>query len=99
MKEPCLTNLEESRVDDVEDAVDGEAGLGDVGGHDDLPLPLGRVLEDLALRLEGHGRVHGQHHELALPGGALLDHSGGEKFQLSLHYTVGGDRDVEMIGY
>ena len=89
MKEPCLTNLEESRVDDVEDAVDGEAGLGDISGHDDLPLSLGRVLEDLALRLEWHRRVHGQHHELALPGGALLDHSGEEKFYLSLSVVIG----------
>ena len=66
------TNLEKPRVDDVEDAVDGEAGLGDVGGHDDLPLSLGRVLEDLALRLEGHRRVHGQHDVR----GALRDPSG-----------------------
>ena len=57
-------HLEKSCVDDVEDAVDSEARLGDVGGHDDLPLPLGRLLEDFALRLERHGRVHGQHDEL-----------------------------------
>jgi len=29
--------LEESRVDDVDDSVDGEGGFGDVGGDDDLP--------------------------------------------------------------
>ena len=56
-------HLEESGVDDVEYAVDGEAGLCDVGGHDDLPLPLRRLLEDLALRLERHRAVHRQHHE------------------------------------
>ena len=58
-----LVHLEKSRVDDVEDAVDCETRLGDVRGHDDLPLALGRLLEDLALRLERHGRVHGQHDE------------------------------------
>ena len=70
-----LVHLEKSRVDDVEDAVDCETRLGDVRGHDDLPLALGRLLEDLALRLERHGRVHGQHDVR----GALRDPSGGEK--------------------
>ena len=85
-----LCNLEESRVDDVEDAVDGEARLGDVGGHDDLPLSLGRVLEDLALRLKRHGRVDGQHHVLA------LRHSSGEKHTVEA-ITSGCNRNIDMI--
>ena len=35
-KRPMTNYLEETGVDDVEYAVDGEARLGDVGGHDDL---------------------------------------------------------------
>ena len=53
-------------VDDEAHTVDGDAGLGDVGGADDLAFP-GEVLEDAALllareaaeeRQDLEGRVH-----------------------------------------
>jgi hypothetical protein len=57
--------LEQSRVDDVEDAVDGERGLGDVCRDDNLPPSLGRRAKDLALGLEGQRGVYGEDDVLA----------------------------------
>jgi len=43
----------ESAVDDRGDVVDGERGLGDVGGDDYLPGVFGRGLEDAELLVMG----------------------------------------------
>mmetsp|Transcript_56637 Transcript_56637/g.123121 ORF Transcript_56637/g.123121 Transcript_56637/m.123121 type:complete len:454 (-) Transcript_56637:502-1863(-) len=50
--------LGEAGVDDVEDAVDGERGLGDVGRDDTLPLPRRTRVEDTRLHLGRERRVH-----------------------------------------
>lgn len=52
-----------SRIDDVENAVDCERGLGNVRCHDDLASPVRRGLEDLRLEVGGHLRVDGEHRE------------------------------------
>lgn len=45
-------------VHHVDDVVDGDGGLGDVGGQDDLPDAGGRPLEDVLLVHHGDVRVH-----------------------------------------
>ena len=56
--------LDEARVDDVVDAVDGDARLGDVGGDDDLARARGRRVKDARLHLGGKGGVDGEDDEL-----------------------------------
>ena len=45
----------------VQDAVDGEGGLGYVGGHDHLASAALGLVEDLGLQLGGQQRVDGEH--------------------------------------
>ena len=56
--------LAEARVHDIEDAINSEGGLGDVGGYHALPGPGGRRLENACLHLAGQGGVDRQHNEL-----------------------------------
>ena len=61
-------------VDDVVDAVDGEAGLRDVGRDDDLARARRRGVENARLHLGGEARVDGQDDELR-DGGAQALHA------------------------
>ena len=56
--------LDEAGVDDVDDALDGDGGLGDVGGHDDLPAAPHRRAEHLQLVVRRQRAVHGQRPQL-----------------------------------
>lgn len=65
--EPCDTRLgvesvllHASAVDNVDDAVDGDRGLGNVGGHDNLALAGRRRAEDARLILRRQIRVERQ---------------------------------------
>ena len=42
--------------------VNSDTSLRDVGGHDTLPHPVGRLVEHRALLRDAEGRVQGQHH-------------------------------------
>ena len=57
---PFLLHL--AGVDDVDHVVDGDRGLGDVGGDDDLGDVLRRPVEHGLLLLVGEGRVKRVHH-------------------------------------
>ncbi len=54
------TTLFTSRVDNVNDVVDGNGRLGDVGCQDNLANPGGKALEDEVLLLHGQLRVEGE---------------------------------------
>ena len=56
-------HLAVSRVDDVHDSVEGERGLGDVGGDHALAEAVGRLLEDLGLQVRRQLRVDRQHRQ------------------------------------
>ena len=60
----CYLLLDEARVHDVHDPVDGERGLGNIGRNHDLPCAGRRRVEDTRLHFGGQGAVHRQDDQL-----------------------------------
>ena len=62
---PWVENLHlaVARVHNVLDTVQGQRGLGNVGGHHTLPQPIRRLLEDLGLQVGRELRENGQNRE------------------------------------
>ena len=52
--------LREAGVDNIDDTVDGDRGLCDIGGDDALPGAVRGILEDLQLALEGEDGIERQ---------------------------------------
>ena len=87
--------LDEARVDDVVDAVDGERRLGDVRGDDALTTTWRSRLKDPCLLLARKSRVHGKHVKFG-NGGTQGAHALEKNFSRRVDFLLTGEEEQNV---